>query len=217
MSIKLLVDIWNSDLETNKKFVLMVYADFADDKGNNTFPALATIAKKTGLSVSTVRRTVKELVESGLLSFKGVSHLGTSIYSIGGGITLVGGYHHDTQLTDIKSINLKSDTSMTGGGITLEGGIEDDPDEQIGLSADFEKLTGIMAYRLDDWIASCQNMIKNKVTKELLQDAITELRGKSFNITGPWSVEKTAIGIAAARNNLPKGDLLQTDENGRIL
>lgn len=225
MSVKLLVDIWNSDLETNKKFVLMVYADFSDDKGQNTFPSLGTIAKKTGLSVATVRRTVKSLVEDGLLVFKGISHLGTTMYSIGGGITMVGGYQHDTQYTDlINSVNLKSGSTMVPPPTNMTGDLDEfgfpiaEGEKETGdLSDAFTKATSINAYDLERWIKSCQNMTSNKVTKEIMIEAIQVLRSKNFSISGPWSVDKTAISIASQRNGVAPGEMLQVDENGRIL
>jgi len=53
---------------TNVKFVLLKYADHADDQGRNTWPSYDRIARFTGLSVRTVTRIVGELRSLGVLA-----------------------------------------------------------------------------------------------------------------------------------------------------
>lgn len=83
------------------------------------------------------------------------------------------------------------------------------------LSIAFEKLANLTAYRLDDWEKSCQNMVRNNVTPEILSKAYAALREKNYTVSGPWSIEKTAISMAA-EDNKPR-DIASFDENGRIL
>jgi uncharacterized phage protein (TIGR02220 family) len=64
MSIDLMSAAWKLPLTGNKKLVLMALADFANDDGK-CWPCIATIAKKTGASESTVKRLVKELISDG--------------------------------------------------------------------------------------------------------------------------------------------------------
>ena len=59
--------VWDLDLPANKKFVLLAYADHADDEGGSVFPSLARVAHKTGYSRDQVRRISKELKEVGLM------------------------------------------------------------------------------------------------------------------------------------------------------
>jgi len=100
-----------------------------------------------------------------------------------------------------------------------EFGCPIDPEEEVEtqMSTWFTELTDIMAYDNDKWLRSCQNMVKNKVTRETLQAAIELLRDKEYSIAGPWSVEKTAISKAANRADKPRGEIAKFDENGRII
>ncbi|MDE1464816.1 DnaT-like ssDNA-binding domain-containing protein [Spartinivicinus poritis] len=56
-----------SNLEPNKKIVLLALADNANDQGY-CWPAMDTIAEKTSLSRSTVKRHIKSLAELNLLT-----------------------------------------------------------------------------------------------------------------------------------------------------
>lgn len=46
-----------------ERFVLLAYADHADNEGNNIYPALATIARKTGLARRSVIRIRQRLID----------------------------------------------------------------------------------------------------------------------------------------------------------
>lgn len=59
--------VWDLDLEPNKRLVLLAYADHADDDGDNVYPSLPRIARKTGYSADQVRRISRELVMDGLM------------------------------------------------------------------------------------------------------------------------------------------------------
>lgn len=93
--------------------------------------------------------------------------------------------------------------------------IPEGTEELSGLSSAFEKLANIMAYDLDRWQGSCQNMTRNNVTPETLGRAYAALKEKGYTVSGPWSIEKTAISMAA-EDNKPR-EMLQFDESGRIL
>ncbi len=58
---------WEADLPMAQKFVLVALADMADEK-ETCYPGQERLAKMTGTSVSTVRRAVKTLEESGAIS-----------------------------------------------------------------------------------------------------------------------------------------------------
>lgn len=59
-------EVFASDLPSGPRFVLLAYADNADDEGV-AYPSQRTVADKTGNGQSTVRRHVSWLVENGLM------------------------------------------------------------------------------------------------------------------------------------------------------
>lgn len=67
MSVKQMSLVWDLDLAPNKRLVLLAYADHADDDGDNVYPSLPRIARKTGYGVDQVRRISRELVADGLM------------------------------------------------------------------------------------------------------------------------------------------------------
>lgn len=72
MSIRLMSDVWRTDLPTVEKMVLLVIADHANDEGTQSYPSQVTIATKASISVRTVQRSVNTLVDKGYIRvFKG--------------------------------------------------------------------------------------------------------------------------------------------------
>lgn len=65
MSIRIMSDVWRTDLPTTEKMVLLVIADHANDDGSEAWPSQATIAKKASVSIRTVQRAVNNLVAEG--------------------------------------------------------------------------------------------------------------------------------------------------------
>lgn len=87
MSVKAIGLVW--DLECPKdyndvsfkpshKFLLIAYADHADHNGRNIWPAVSTVAKKTGLDERTVQRLTSDLSDMGLLLDDGKGPKGTN-------------------------------------------------------------------------------------------------------------------------------------------
>lgn len=74
MSVEQMSQVWKLDLPSNQKFILLCYADHADDEGNNVFPSLPRVAHKTGYSVDQVRRLSKSLVNNGLMELVEKGH-----------------------------------------------------------------------------------------------------------------------------------------------
>jgi len=63
MSIRVMSDVWDlSESTGSARLVLLAIADSCDHDGTNAWPAIETIAKKTKVSRSTVKRAIKELV-----------------------------------------------------------------------------------------------------------------------------------------------------------
>lgn len=67
MSIRLMAEVWRTDLATVEKMVLLVIADHANDEGTQSYPSQATIAKKASISIRTVQRAVNTLCAQGYL------------------------------------------------------------------------------------------------------------------------------------------------------
>jgi len=78
MSVKTMAQVWDLDLPQNEKFVLLAYADHADHDGRNIFPAVATIAKKTGYSKRSIQGITRSLEEKGYLIPDGKGPKGTN-------------------------------------------------------------------------------------------------------------------------------------------
>ena len=79
MSVKIMGLVWDLDLPQNLKFVLLAYADHSDHSGRNIFPAVASIAKKTGYSERSVQRITRELESLGYLIADGGQDGGSGI------------------------------------------------------------------------------------------------------------------------------------------
>lgn len=81
MSVKAMGHIWDQELRTPLKFVLLAMGDHADHDGNNIYPSIGLIAKKTGYSERTVQASIRELIDIGLLEFvKTHPKLRTNVY-----------------------------------------------------------------------------------------------------------------------------------------
>lgn len=59
--------VWDLDLPTSDKFVLMRFADFADDDGRNSYPSYERVAIWCGVSLRTVNRIVTRMKDAGVL------------------------------------------------------------------------------------------------------------------------------------------------------
>jgi hypothetical protein len=63
MSVKVMAQVWDSDLAPNHRLVLLAYADAAEHDGTKSFPGEERLMKMTGYSTATVRRITAELLE----------------------------------------------------------------------------------------------------------------------------------------------------------
>lgn len=121
MSIRVMTVVWDSDLETTKKFILLYYADRGSDEGENIWPSVATVAKKTGYSERTVQRVTNAMLREGLLIPDGKGPKGTNRYKIA--LSTVQNYHlqggGDTVTPPQESQGGDIDARKTKGGVTL--------------------------------------------------------------------------------------------------
>lgn len=68
VSIKVMTDVWaDADCKGSELLVLLALADFSDDEGENIYPSMQTLARKTRLSDKQVRRVIQTLVKLELL------------------------------------------------------------------------------------------------------------------------------------------------------
>lgn len=57
--------VWEQDLPTTKKMLLLAIADHSDDEGNNAWPSKARLAKKVGVEPNRIRTLLRELEMAG--------------------------------------------------------------------------------------------------------------------------------------------------------
>lgn len=67
MSIRIMSEVWRTNLPTTEKMILLVIADHATDEGDNAWPSQQTIATRASCNVRTVQRSINELVTKGYL------------------------------------------------------------------------------------------------------------------------------------------------------
>jgi|SRR3990172_3995488 len=77
MSVKVMGWIWDMELPQDEKLIALAYADHASHDGTNIFPAISTVARKTGYSERSVQRITRKLEEHGLLISEGATDHGT--------------------------------------------------------------------------------------------------------------------------------------------
>ena len=82
MSVKVMGLVWDLEIERDLKYILLAYADHADHEGKNIFPAVATIARKTGYSERSVQAITRQLESLGLLLEDGKGPKGTNKWRI---------------------------------------------------------------------------------------------------------------------------------------
>lgn len=76
MSVKLMTMVFEADerLKATQKLVMLALADHAADDGTSIYPSIQTIAYKTGLNESSVRKVLKELRDGDLKLIKIARH-----------------------------------------------------------------------------------------------------------------------------------------------
>jgi Helix-turn-helix domain len=80
--------IFDLDIPSAEKLVLLAMADYARDDGTGCYPAIATLAKKTSLSRRGTQKLIRRLQGAGFVADTGkISKLGTIEYTV----TLEGG------------------------------------------------------------------------------------------------------------------------------
>lgn len=83
MSVKAMALVWDMKLPQGEKLVLLAYADHAAHDGSSIYPAVSTIAEKTGYSERSVQTITRTLEEKGLLIDDGKGPKGTNKWRLG--------------------------------------------------------------------------------------------------------------------------------------
>ena len=68
MSVKVMAWVWDQDLPTSQKMLLLAIADHSDDDGDNAWPSKARLARKVGLSENRIRQMLRELEAAGWIT-----------------------------------------------------------------------------------------------------------------------------------------------------
>lgn len=82
MSVTVMNSVWEWDLPTNEKVVLLAYADHAAHDGSSVFPSISRIAEKTGYGERWVQLITRKLEAMGLLERDGSGPRGTNRWRI---------------------------------------------------------------------------------------------------------------------------------------
>lgn len=74
--------VWEQSLDRPEKYVLLAYADHADQNGGNVYPSVDLIVRKTGYSERAVQHITHNLEMAGYLVADGVGPNGTNRWKI---------------------------------------------------------------------------------------------------------------------------------------
>lgn len=84
MSVRVMSWVWeHSKSAGTDRLVLLAIADSAEDDGGQAWPSAAALARKTGMDVRTVQRTIRRLIELGELRVKmNAGKNGSNVYRV---------------------------------------------------------------------------------------------------------------------------------------
>ncbi len=83
MTWRLIGPIWRlPDISSMERLVLLALASFTDRRGENSYPALGTLAKMCSCNRSTVHRAIKSLTARQLIQATGKGRKGTIRYRV---------------------------------------------------------------------------------------------------------------------------------------
>jgi hypothetical protein len=67
VSVDVQTYLWKIPMPPNCKFVVIALADHCHDDGSNAYPSQELLCRKTGLSIQTVRRSLRWLIENDVI------------------------------------------------------------------------------------------------------------------------------------------------------
>src|SRR3990167_4651103 len=213
--------VWDmDDGSPEERLVLLAYADHADDTGASIFPAVARVAKKTGLSERSVQRVTRRLEASGMLISDGAGPKGTRRWRIPlpvGGDRLSPLTHKPEGVTPVTprgDIAVSPNPSLTIKEPSLSRPNGRTDPVRLELEQHFSSITGIKppnaktdaqkkaAGRL--WWAPLREMIELGGSlggaKRLLSEVVRRMKNDRLTFSDPNSTIKIARAIAAQVN-----------------
>lgn len=132
MSFKMMDWAWKQDLDPQAKLVLLFLADSHNGKDGRCHPSVSTIAKATGLSVSTTRRRLRDLEGRRLIATNPRRFANTATasnaYDIGPTVSLTGGV----------TVTV-APVSLTGATVTADRPIEEPEENQEENTGGFQE------------------------------------------------------------------------------
>lgn len=209
MSVKMMALVWDSQLPREERYVLLAYADHADHDGNNIWPSVETMAKKTGYSERSIQIITKSLVEvRKILVDAGTGMKGTNKWRI-----------HVINLKKFRPEESSPRRKQRKAGEESAPKPKTKPSIKIPLDKKtitealcdvFSTLSGIPkpdwskgGKRVNLWTKPVQEMYEltgedNKVTKKLMGKAIRRLRKDNITVAYPRAIVKTFISMYGA-------------------
>jgi hypothetical protein len=132
MSFKMMDWAWKQDLDPQAKLVLLFLADSHNGKDGRCHPSVSTIAKATGLSVSTTRRRLRDLEGRRLIATNQRRFANTATasnaYDIGPTVRLTGAV-----------TGTGATVSLTGATVTADRPIEEPEENQEENTGGFQE------------------------------------------------------------------------------
>jgi len=236
MSVKAMAWVWDQEIPRDEKFVLLAYADHADHEGHNVFPAVDTVARKTGYTKRSIQLITKKLIDSGWLIPDGKSEYQTNKYSIpiyGGeifspptngdgdeGVKISHGGGEDSSWGGVKkTAENVSQISPEPSLLTInfnqkEEDINHEPQPFSLLMKAFIDESQFPAFGINPRDVEAGNrMVEAGVDPADVIEAVRILSDKGYNMVGLASVEKAAYNAMSQRKN--KGRKDKTSDRAR--
>ena len=228
MSVKAMAWVWDQEMPRDEKFVLLAYADHADHEGYNVFPAVDSVAKKTGYTKRSIQLITKKLIESGWLIPDGKSEYQTNKYSIPiyGGEKISPPTNGDDD-EGVKNLHEGGENSSRGGvkktarnvsqispEPSFKPSINNHQEEPLNNNQPFSELldafineSQIPALGINPRdVEAGQRMVDAGVTPGDVISAVRILQEKKYQMVGLASVEKTAYNAMTQRVGAEKRD-----------
>jgi len=213
--------VWDmDDGSPEERLVLLAYADHADDTGASIFPAVARVAKKTGLSERSVQRVTRRLEASGMLISEGAGPKGTRRWRIPlpvGGDRLSPLTHKPEGVTPVTprgDIAVSPNPSLTINKPSLSRPNGRTDPIRLELEEHFCKTTGLPRPKTGTerekkaagalWWAPLRETLELggdvDKAKRLLSEVVKRMKNDRLTISDPNSTIKIARAIAAQVN-----------------
>lgn len=228
MSVRAITAVWDMlGGSPEERLVLLAYADHADDEGASIFPAVARVARKTGLTERSVQRITRRLTSAGLLLPDGSGPKGTRRWRM----PLPLGGDGLSPLPDRVTLKTEGVTPATDGGVVPvtrtvinrqepsdsrpSGRKSADDALRKSLEAHFSSVTNLPIPKTDTearrkeagrlWYAPLRELAElcgwdEAKAKRLVSEVVKRMKNDRLTISDPNSLVKIARSLAAEVN-----------------